>query len=243
MEILNAESPLPLYHQLADILISKIRTGVYSPGEKLPSETGLASEYKIGRPTVRQAVEILVRKGLVNKKRGSGTFVCHAEDEVDLFSLAGTSSAFTSKGIAIDIRILKEVSLETVPLDSDNPFSGEKAYFFSRLTTARKEPVLIEDFYLDSIFFQGIEDLDLTGKSLSNVVSDTFYMKPVGGKQHFSICFLSDTRAALLNVTGEVPVLQVKRFLNFSQGDNAVYSEILCRTDRFVFSQDIGGGI
>ncbi len=243
MNILNTESPVPLYHQLADILILKIRSGVYPLDSRIPSENILAADYGIGRPTVRQAVDILVKKGLVCKKRGSGTFVRQVEDEVDIFSLAGTSSAFQARGITIDMPILHNISLKKIPLDEENPFAGSRAYFFSRLILAKNEPVLIEDIYLHEALFQGIENIELKGRSLAQVVSDRFYMKPVGGKQNFSICFLTEPRTEILGVSEKIPVLEVKRFLNFSQADNAVYSEIFCRTDRFVFSQKIGGSI
>ena len=115
---------------------------------------------------------------------------------------------------------------------------------FSRLILAKNEPVLIEDIYLHEALFQGIENIELKGRSLAQVVSERFYMKPVGGKQNFSICFLTEPRAKILGVSEKIPVpSEVKRFLNFSQADNAVYSEIFCRTDRFVFSQKIGGSI
>ncbi len=67
--MLNHTSPIPLYHQLADILQERIRSGQYSPGQMIPSETGLAKEYGIGRPTVRQAMDTLVKKGLIQRKR------------------------------------------------------------------------------------------------------------------------------------------------------------------------------
>ena len=68
--MLNTESPLPLYHQLAEILTAEIRSGEYPPGSRIPAEMGLAQTYGIGRPTVRQAVDLLVRKGLVKRRRG-----------------------------------------------------------------------------------------------------------------------------------------------------------------------------
>ncbi len=239
--MLNPNSPMPLYHQLAEILTTDIRSGTYRPGSKIPPETGLAEKYGIGRPTARQAIDILVRKGLVERKRGSGTYVREPGAEVDLFSLAGTSSAFHRQGIAIDIKILETIGLKTVPKETDNPFSGETAYFFSRLTLAKGEPVLIEDIFLHQTLFSGIERFDLTGKSLAQVVSDKFYMKPVGGKQNFRVEAVPEKRARLLNLSTGDPVLNVKRLLNFPKAENAVCSEFFCRTDRFVFSQTIGG--
>ncbi|MFL6539073.1 MAG: GntR family transcriptional regulator, partial [Chthoniobacterales bacterium] len=48
----------------------------------------LSRQHGIGRPTVRQATELLVKRGLIERRRGSGTYVRKAEQRVDLFSLA-----------------------------------------------------------------------------------------------------------------------------------------------------------
>jgi len=241
MAMLNKQSPLPLYHQLAEILKERIRSGEYPTGSRIPPETALAESYRIGRPTVRQAIDILIRKGMLESKRGSGTFVKAKEKEVDLFSFAGTTSAFHKQGISVKTRILERIALREIGQDPENPFAGQRAYFVSRLTLARKEPVLIEDLYLHPELFAGIHKIDLKGKSLAQVVSDTYYMKPLSGRQNFRVTRLPLKRAAFLNLTDTDPVLAVKRFLNFPQAQNAVYAELYCRTDSFVFSQTIGG--
>ena len=239
--MLNSESPIPLYRQLADVLLAQIRSGQYSPGSRLPSENRLASIYGIGRPTARQATELLVRKRILIRRRGSGTFVREEQKEVDLFSLAGTISSFHKKGIPIKTRILQKTRLKTVGGDSENPFSGREAYFLSRLSLVENRPVLIEDIYLHPILFAGIDRFDLAGRSLSQIVAEQYYMRPVGGKQNFGIGYLSGKKGLKLDVTPEIPILTVKRFLHFSQAKNAIYSELFCRTEHFVFSQTIGG--
>jgi GntR family transcriptional regulator len=85
MHMLNSRSPKPLYHQLADTLLNRTRTGVYPPGFRIPSENQLAVSYGIGQPTVRQAIDLLVLGGVLPRKRGSGTFVRAEQKKVDLF--------------------------------------------------------------------------------------------------------------------------------------------------------------
>ena len=87
---LNPESPLPLYPQLADLLLERIRTGEYRSGSRIPSETALARRFRIGRPTVRQATDQLVRRRCLERRRGSGTYVVEPPERVDLCSLAGS---------------------------------------------------------------------------------------------------------------------------------------------------------
>lgn len=237
--MLNPQSPIPLYHQLADILTDQIRSGIYQPGDVIPPETLIAKEYQIGRPTVRQAMDTMVRKGLIERKRGSGTFVKEQGPDVDIFSLAGTSHAFLTKGILTTSKIVAPALIQTVQDDPGNPFHLEQAYFFSRLTLVDKEPVLLEDIYLHPQLFKGLEKLDLENRSLSMVVSDQYYMKPEKGHQTFKLSFLSREKSELLALKPSDPILEVQRKLDFPGYDQAVFSRLYCKTDRFVFSQTI----
>jgi GntR family transcriptional regulator len=239
--MLNSESPVPLYHQLADIILAKIRSGEYQPGSRIPSEHNLAAEYGIGRPTARQATDLLVRKRMLQRKRGSGTFVQPDKQEVDLLSLAGTISSFQQKGITIQTQILQKTRMRSIETGSESPFSGKKAYLFSRLSSVEETPVLIEHIHLHPELFEGIDRFDQPDLSISQIVEDHYYMRPINGKQNFRIGLLTGKTAKHLAVSKETPVLKVTRFLNFKQAPNAIYSEILCRTDQFVFSQTIGG--
>ena len=241
MNVLNPRSPIPLYRQLTDILLSKIRSGEYPQGARIPSEHELAAIYGIGRPTARQATEQLVRNGILIRKRGSGTFVQSEQKEVDLFSFAGTMASFQKKGISVTTHLLQKTRLRKIGKDLENPFSKHRAYFFSRLSKVEGTPVLIEDMYLDPTLFGGIDRIDITNRSLSQIVDEQYYMRPIGGKQTFRISYLDGKRALHLGVSADIPILSVKRYLDFKQATSAIFSELYCRTDRFVFSQTLGG--
>ncbi|MBN2443388.1 MAG: GntR family transcriptional regulator [Spirochaetales bacterium] len=238
---MNVNLPVPLYHQLAAILLKKIRSGDYPPGSQIPSEPELAKTFEVGRPTVRQATEILVRRRILTRKRGAGTFVCDKEEEVDLFSLAGTMSAFEKKGINLDRKIVKKISLNTINTDNDNPFKGREAFFFSRVSSIKNDPFLIEDIYLDPALFPNISDYDFSTHSLSGIIEDRYHMIPTHGKQSFSVLCPGKAKAHLLNIPEDEPVLFVRRYLHFREIENAIYSELFCKTDTFVFTQKIGG--
>jgi len=240
--MLNNQSPVPLYHQLAEILTEKIRSGDYPAGSRIPSEHKLAARYGIGRPTARQATDVLVRKRVLVRRRGAGTFVLGRSDEVDLFSLAGTSASFQAKGIAVRARMLKKIGLQKrAGGGPENPFKGRPAYFFSRLQTVDAQPVIVEDLWLHPVLFKGIDRVFEERMSLSQLVVEHYYMEPVGGKQNFRIVYPGKTKAAALGLGAGDPVLEVQRFIHFAQSAAAVYSELLCRTDQFVFSQKLGG--
>lgn len=67
--------PMPRYAQLADIFRQRITRNRWPPGTKLPTLEALMLEFDVARVTVRQAMELLAREGLVSAERGRGTFV------------------------------------------------------------------------------------------------------------------------------------------------------------------------
>lgn len=240
--MLNPDSPIPLYYQLALKLMEQVQTGFYQPGDLLPSENEMASKYGIGRPTVRQAMEQLVRKKMVERRRGAGTFVSKPSPEVDLFSLAGTSQAFLTKGIQADHRIVETPVLQTVSPESAGFFSGESAYYFSRLISIKEEPLVFEMFFLAPDLFPDLDRIDLENRSLSRLVSEHYLQKPDSGRQTFKIHTVSKKQAQLLAIPFGSPVLEVERILNFSGTPGGIFSRLLCRTDKFAFSQTLNLG-
>lgn len=66
---------MPKYQVIADWLSQQVEQGIYGAGEKLPSEQELRSRFSVSRQTVRKALEILEKQGLVKGRQGSGTYV------------------------------------------------------------------------------------------------------------------------------------------------------------------------
>lgn len=76
LESLDAQSFVPYYVQLADRIAHEIeRSGEPAVGKALPSEADCVQHFGVSRPTVRQALDHLTRRGIVVKQRGRGTFV------------------------------------------------------------------------------------------------------------------------------------------------------------------------
>ena len=239
--MLNPTSPMPLYQQLADRLATAIRGGSYPVGARIPSEHELAERYGIGRPTVRQATELLVRKGMLARRRGAGTFVLGQPRELDAFSMAGTLASFRDHGVKAEARLLGGVAIVSVdPAHAHNPFAGRNAHFFERLTRTEPGAALLEETYLDPELFEGLPDLDLENRSLASLVRDHYRTEPTGGRQQFRVTTVEGKRADALELATGSSVLQIRRHLHFPRGDSAIYSEIYCRTDRVVLSQTIG---
>lgn len=75
----DRSSPVPLYFQLSQQLEAAIEHGALTPGSLLGNEIELAARLGLSRPTVRQAIQSLVDKGLLVRRRGVGTQVVHSK--------------------------------------------------------------------------------------------------------------------------------------------------------------------
>ena len=76
---LERNSPVPLYYQLAQSIEHAINTGTLAPGDRLENELSMTSRLGLSRPTARQAIQELVKKGLLVRKRGVGTQVVRSQ--------------------------------------------------------------------------------------------------------------------------------------------------------------------
>src|SRR6266566_6643173 len=75
---LDKYSPNPIYLQIAEGIGELLRTGVLPAGYVLPPERALCEQFGISRMTLRQAMSLLDREGLIEARRGMGTVVTHS---------------------------------------------------------------------------------------------------------------------------------------------------------------------
>ncbi len=238
--MLDPSSPVPLYRQLADLLARRIALGEYPPGSRIPSEPELAKRFAIGRPTVRQGLDLLVRQSQLERRRGTGTFVVERRHEVDLFSLGGTISAFRSSGIPVESEWLHPPLLVRVPEDASSPMAGRRVFRVERRSTLGAHPVLLETIDLCANLFRALDRLDLGQRSISELVRDEYHQRPIRGRQLFRVTQVDEHTAALLRVPRGTPALTVHRTLDFPTTAGAVYAELHCLTEQVVLAQTLG---
>jgi GntR family transcriptional regulator len=80
---------LPLYAQVEDVLAERILSAEWKVGSQLPSEEELVREFGVSRTTIRSTIQSLIRRGLVEIRRGRGTFVAAQRITQDLVELTG----------------------------------------------------------------------------------------------------------------------------------------------------------
>jgi DNA-binding GntR family transcriptional regulator len=142
-------SPVPLYFQAAQQLETAIHTGVLPPGSRLENEVQLADHYGLSRPTMRQAIQYLVDKGLLVRKRGVGTQVVQAQvrRSLELTSLYDDLAA-AGRTPRTTILRLGTTSAEADVADRLGVAPGTEIVELHRLRLTDSEPLALMTNYL-----------------------------------------------------------------------------------------------
>src|SRR6201988_216751 len=98
----------PLYELVESVLAGDIAGGSLPPETQLPPEDGLIERFKVSRTTVRKAIQNLVERGLVEVRRGKGTFVTHPKITQELTELTGFVEDMQALGRDATARILDQ---------------------------------------------------------------------------------------------------------------------------------------
>jgi DNA-binding GntR family transcriptional regulator len=142
--VLDRSSPIPLYFQVAGQIESAIERGDLRPGQRLDNEINLAERLAVSRPTLRRAIEELVAKGLLVRKRGVGTQVVQGQLKrpVELSSLFDdltksqqhpSTRVLSCRTVAADEAVVQALGLSM----------GEPVLAIERVRSARDEPLAI----------------------------------------------------------------------------------------------------
>ena len=209
--VLDRTSPVPLYHQLAQAIEAAINEGTLNPGDRLENEISLTTRLGLARPTARQAIQELVKKGLLVRKRGVGTQVVHSQINRDakltsLYEdLQRTGNRPTTSVLEITSGELATEVLATLSQDID--LQGK----FTRIRRLRRTdgtPLAILTNHLP-------ERLELTGPELEkHGLYELLRARGVNMRiahQTIGSRLLTDDEAALLDETPPAACLTVER--------------------------------
>ncbi|MET9776594.1 GntR family transcriptional regulator [Streptomyces sp. NPDC006367] len=153
----DRSSPVPLYFQLSQQLEAAIERGALTPGSLLGNEIELAARLGLSRPTVRQAIQSLVDKGLLVRRRGIGTQVVHSQVKRPL-ELSSLYDDLEAAGQRPTTKLLVDT---VVPATAEvaaalGVTEGEDVHRVERLRLAHGEPMA----YLCNFLPPGLLDLD-----------------------------------------------------------------------------------
>ena len=234
----DRSSPVPIYHQVVQGFQSLIETGKLEPGMMLDNEVEIASRLEISRPTVRQAMNELVRAGLLVRKRGVGTQVVSSKvrRDLDLSSLyddlALEGQVPSSQVLSFERCQAPQWVAKGLKLPDD-----AKVFHFTRLRLVRSRPLaLMENWVRDDITEISAEELNDVG--LYQLLR-TKGVKFRRASQRIGAAVAEASQSSLLQVPAGSPLVTMERTAMDDIGRNIEVGRHYYRADSYTFEMTL----
>jgi GntR family transcriptional regulator len=213
MSLLNKNTPMPLYFQVAENIRNKIAQNIYQPGEHIPTETQLQDEYDVSRETVRKAVNDLVAEGLVEKVRGKGTFVVEPKIVHRVGSIYGCTEEILVRGMIPTTKFLETVEFSPPEsMRSEMRLTGSaKVVKLRRLRCADNKPVAILTSYVPSELAPGISQDNFIDGSLYKTLEQVYHFVLSEADEVIEAGSAGEQDAHFLEIKIHSPLLVVNR--------------------------------
>ena len=215
---LDPDSPVPLYHQIADGLKAEIEGGRLARGEYLPSELVLADSWQVSRPTARRALKELVDSGMLVRRRGVGTQVVASQ----VRRAPGLSSLYkdlTGDGRAVSTQL---VAFEVVKPDKEvkqalDLEAGEPVIAIERIRSADGKPLALMRNWLPHSVVPDLTHSELETGSLYEALRAAG-VRPHSGTQVIGAKVASAAEAEALGLAAGTPLLTQRRLVQDQMG-------------------------
>ncbi len=247
----------PLYKQVSMVLTNLIEDGSLAAGSSLPPERELAQALGLARVTIRSAYQALLENRLVERRHGSGTYICERPKKISqpLWQLTSFSQDMIARGKVPGVRILSGgigqpspeeafqlgismqdlvVRVERLRLADDMPMAIERAVVPQRLLGTGTLSAAGQETELAQAVLSG-------ALSLYAALEQHGY-KPVRALQRLTAVVLDPVNARLLGVADKAAALQMER-VSRTQTDRIVeYTRSLYRGDAYDFIAELKTG-
>ncbi len=216
---IDRDSPVPLYHQLAEQLSAAISDGTLQPGDPFENEVALAERLRLSRPTVRRAIQEMVDQGLLVRRRGLGTHVAnrkvHRRAELtSLWDDLTRDGRHPRTEIVRYETVTDERAAAALDLEPDTPL-----LLVVRVRSADDAPIAFMQNWLPPQYADlSLEELESTGLYAA---LRSRGVKPVVAQQTIGARMPTPTERKNLGIRGQHPVLTMTR-MAFDASGNAV---------------------
>lgn len=212
MNQLDENLHTPRYVQVYTALKDWIHQGAYAPGGRLPSEPQLCEMFGVSRITIRAAVGMLEKQGLVERKQGRGTFVANI---VDGAPSRGDFSELVRRLRQLDSRSsLKDVHIATVPADEA---TARDLHLSVGAPVVQASFVRMRDgapIGYTTLVISGALEIELTPEDLEHGPAATFLQgkgfEILGAHQLISATLADARLANILQTTVGAPLIHVR---------------------------------
>lgn len=231
---LDRSGPIPLYFQVATRIESAILDGTLPPGARLENEVSLGERLGLSRPTVRRAIQDLVDKGLLVRRRGIGTQVVHGQvtRKVELTSLY-EDLARENRTPSTEILAQEVIEAEGLVAENLGVPAGSNVLHIKRLRFADGVPLAILENYLPEEF-AGLGKKELLEHGLYQVLRGSGVSIRVA-RQNIGARRASVLESGLLHIDKQEPVLTMDRTAYDNSGRAVEYGHHCYRPDLYSF--------
>ncbi len=237
MEI-NHEAPLPRYAQVEDLLTEAIESGAYVAGSQLPTETMLIERFKVSRTTVRKAIENLVTKGLVEIRRGTGTFVSGRKIDHTLNALTGFAEDMEAIGRKATAKLLywAGVTADDSVAQNLQVAAGADVVRIHRVRLADGIPISYDETYLPLELGKKVVSHDLDVEPIFSLLEERYDVPLVEAEYRLEAAAANPEVSAALDLEPGAPIFLIER-TSFTEGKTPVdYEKLHYRGDLVRFT-------
>lgn len=225
---------VPQYRKLYEMLRKHILSGVYEEGSLLPSENELCTLHGMTRPTVRHALDTLVKDGLILKKQGKGSIVRKPPQNIGILSISGTASAVGVRYLKTDILQKPEIRKwpEKFAFELSELEKESGCIYMERLRYVDDKPVFYDINHLPNINLPRFTSRSLENKSLFEVLRSNYQVNILGGEQQLKAIVPDEKIKKLLRLKKGQPVLYIERKLTTNKEGFNIYSTIFFNSEK-----------
>lgn len=219
-----AKGMVPLYHRVARILRLRIESGDYAESGLLPTEEELCAEFQVSRITVRQALAILKRDGLIYSKAGYGTIVRSNLKEDKYVRVVGSLEDLVNFGLETKFQPIakKLVAAPEFVAEKLACPKGTKVYYYSGIRCLKTGEVFgYLEMYLHRELGQHIPVELIKMKPLFGLVEQVCGVTVAEAEQTITAVNANNELASLLKTRRGAPLLKVIRTY-FSEEDRPI---------------------
>lgn len=238
---IDRDSYEPAYVQLANILRSQIASGLFRPGDQLPSEAKLCSRYQISPMTVRRSINLLADQGVVSTAQGRGTFVKTLEVSTAVFDLQKLEELF-SQGPDSSIKILdaRVVSADERTARKLGLQTGAPTIYIRRLFTREDAPVFYHRAYLVYNPLLPVVEAEMDVTSLQGLFSGGSNTLLKCGHLSIEATLMNEEEAGLLKKTLPAAAFHLEHVFTGFESRPISWGWFIIPSDRLYFTAQVG---
>ena len=223
---------LPAYQRIQSGIRKRIESGHLRPGDAVPSERDLAKIHQVSLMTARHALASLEREGIVERRRGIGTFV--APPKIHFNKLMSYTEQMASRSLTAGSKVLFARII-----DSEHEAAARLSLpptnnliKLERLRHAAGEPFALETCYLNAVEFSGLLDAPVDRESLFALLERNYKVELGYADEEIDVTAADPRIAELLAVPLREPLLRIRQVIYSTKGKATMYVLGFYRSDR-----------